>query len=113
LLFRRDESGKVLIERRDDVARLEDSKLSYGARALLYLALRIAFVRSDGDRRGIALPILCDDPLVHLDDDRRDGALKLLAATSATHQVILFTCDQRTRDQAGVAGANIVNLVKT
>jgi uncharacterized protein YhaN len=39
--------------------------------------------------------------------------LKLLAATSATHQVILFTCDQRTRDQAGVAGANIVNLVKT
>jgi hypothetical protein len=27
--------------------------------------------------------------------------------------VILFTCDQRTRDQAGVAGANIVNLVKT
>ena len=108
LLFRRDDNGKVVIERRDSVARLEDSKLSDGARALLYLALRLAFASRDAESRGIALPILCDDPLVHLDDVRRDGAIALLADTSKNHQVVLFTCDTGTRDRAASAGAQIV-----
>jgi uncharacterized protein YhaN len=110
LLYSRDDRGKVVIERRNSSARLADSKLSDGARALLYMALRLAFANNDADRRGIALPILCDDPLVHLDDSRRSGAIALLADSSRTHQVMLFTCDTATRDMAAAAGAKIVAL---
>ena len=110
LLYSRNEKGKVVIDRRNSLGRLADSKLSDGARALLYLALRLAFAKSDADRRGIALPILCDDPLVHLDDSRRIGAIALLAGSSQTHQMILFTCDTATRDMAAAAGAKIVAL---
>ena len=110
LLYSRNERGKVVIDRRNSLGRLADSKLSDGARALLYLALRLAFAKSDADRRGIALPILCDDPLVHLDDSRRIGAIALLAGSSQTHQVMLFTCDTATRDMAAEAGAKIVAL---
>ncbi len=110
LILNRDPDGKVLIERRSGSNRLLDSKLSDGARSLLYLSLRLAFAADDAERRGVALPMLCDDPLVHLDDDRRDGALALLADAARTHQVLLFTCDTSTATLAQQNGAHVVTL---
>ncbi|MBU6330554.1 MAG: hypothetical protein KGR18_11460, partial [Acidobacteria bacterium] len=86
------------------------TRLSDGARSLMYLAMRLAFAADDTERRGVALPILCDDPLVHLDDTRRPGAIGLLADASRTNQVLLFTCDDATVALARDNGAHVVHL---
>jgi uncharacterized protein YhaN len=76
----------------------------------MYLALRIAFAQKDAERRGIALPLICDDPLVHFDDERSESAIKLLAEVSKVHQVLLFTCERRTRDIAESLGARVLEI---
>lgn len=110
LVYTTDESGKPVIERVSDSARLRTSKLSTGSRALAYLALRLAFVEADRAKRGVALPILCDDPLVHVDDRRAPEVVKILAQASESNQVVLFTCHDDTRDLAVEAGARLVSL---
>ncbi len=110
LVYKRDDSGKPVIERVDDSHRLRTTKLSTGSRALAYLALRLAFVEADHAKRGVALPVLCDDPLVHVDDKRAPEVIKVLAQASASRQVILFTCHEDTRDLAVAAGAHVVSL---
>lgn len=110
LVYTTDESGKPVIERVSDTARLRTPKLSTGSRALAYLALRLAFVEADHVKRGVALPVLCDDPLVHVDDQRAPEVMKVLARASESRQVILFTCHDDTRDLAVAAGAHVVSL---
>lgn len=110
LVYTTDESGKPLIERVNDSDRLRTSKLSTGSRALAYLALRLAFVEADHAKRGVALPVLCDDPLVHVDDKRAPEVIKILQQASLKRQVILFTCHEDTRDLAVAAGAHAVTL---
>lgn len=99
-----------IIERDGAGGRLNSSKLSTGSRALVYLALRLAFVEADHQQRGIALPVLCDDPLVHIDDDRAPEVMQFLAQASQNRQVILFTCHEDTRDLAVQAGAHVVSM---
>jgi len=110
LILTRETDGKAVLERRNSSGRVVDAKLSDGARSLLYLALRLAFATDDAERRGVALPILCDDPLVHLDDSRRDGAIALLADAAQTHQVVLFTCDTATASLAQQTGAHVITI---
>ena len=110
LLYSRDDKGRVVIERDGDGGRLDDSRLSDGGRALLYFGLRIACAERDHERRGFALPLLCDDPLIHFDDRRTCAGLELLKDVAARHQVVLFTCEESTRDLAGDLGAHIVRL---
>lgn len=110
LMYSRDADGKVVIERDGDGGRLDDSRLSDGGRALLYLGVRIACAERDASRRGISLPLLCDDPLIHFDDRRTAAGLELLKDVAARHQVVLFTCEESTRDLAGDLGAHIVRL---
>lgn len=90
--------------------RLNDRFISDGGRALMYLAIRTAFAQKDAERRGIALPLICDDPLVHFDDQRSESAIALLAQVSASHQVFLFTCERRTRDIAISHGARVLEI---
>lgn len=91
---------------------LAASRLSTGARALTHLALRLATAELDADRRRVRFPIICDDPLVHLDDDRAKAVMPLLArAATDGHQVIVFTCHGRTVDAARAADARVVDLV--
>ncbi len=78
--------------------------LSTGARAVLYLSLRVAMAEQDTEERGLAMPLICDDPLVHIDDDRAEAALGLLMAASAGRQVLMFTCHERTVDVAQSIG---------
>jgi uncharacterized protein YhaN len=56
------------------------------------------------------LPLICDDPLVHFDDERSESAIKLLAEVSQAHQVLLFTCERRTRDIAESLGARVLEI---
>jgi hypothetical protein len=110
LLFSRDEKGKVQIERDGHGGKLPQSSLSEGARALLFLGIRLAFVNKDAEKRGIRLPILCDDPFIHFDDSRRDAAMRLFGDIAQKNQVIMFTCEESTRDLAISNGAHLINL---
>jgi uncharacterized protein YhaN len=86
------------------------NQLSTGARAVLYLALRLAVAEDQSKRTGVWLPLICDDPLVHLDDKRAPQAMALLAKASQNRQVILLTCSKRSLDLAEQAGAQRVSL---
>lgn len=103
--------GLQVVIRRHDGVEVEARRLSTGARALLYLAFRISLTEHDAERRGLRLPLLCDDPLVHLDDRRAREVVPLLATAAANgHQVLLFTCHDRTVAAAVGAGAEVVHL---
>jgi uncharacterized protein YhaN len=95
--------------RRHDGAVLSMRQLSTGARALVYLALRLAAAEQDAERRGgLRMPFICDDPLVHLDGPRSRAAVGLLAKTAERgHQVLLFTCHERTEHDAAAVGAAV------
>jgi len=110
VIKRRDDGGKLLIERVGSDGRVGDHAISDGGRALLYLAIRLAFAQQDAERRQIALPIICDDPLIHFDDTRQLAAVQLLKKVSADHQVVLFTCERDTRDHAVSLGATVVEI---
>lgn len=101
---------RLLIQRIGAEGRIGDHAISDGGRALLYLAIRLAFAQQDASRRQIALPIICDDPLVHFDDNRQQAAVQLLKKVSAQHQVVLFTCEGDTRDHAVSLGAHVIEM---
>lgn len=112
VMFTRTQDAKKdpVLERADNDGRLNEKFLSDGARALLYLGIRLAFAQKDADKRGIALPLICDDPLLHFDDKRSLSALQLLSKFSKNHQVLLFTCDKGSRDAAAKIGASVVEI---
>ncbi|MCX6524755.1 MAG: hypothetical protein NTX58_08325, partial [Actinobacteria bacterium] len=86
------------------------NQLSTGARAVLYLALRLAVADEQSVRTSVWLPLICDDPLVHLDDNRAPQAMALLAKAAQNRQVILLTCNERSRLLAQEAGAQTLSL---
>jgi len=110
VMFTRDAKKDPVLERADNDGRLNEKFLSDGARALLYLGIRLAFAQKDAEKRGIALPLICDDPLLHFDDKRSLSALQLLSKFSKNHQVLLFTCDKGSRDAAAKIGASVVEI---
>jgi len=110
VMFSRDDKQDPVLDRADNDGRLNEKLLSDGARALLYLGIRLAFAQKDADKRGVALPLICDDPLVQFDDDRSVSALQLLAEFSKNHQVVLFTCETSTREMASRLGAAVLEI---
>ena len=76
--------------RADGATEVDVSGLSDGTRDQLYLSLRLAsLVR----RAGVAesMPLVLDDVLIQLDDQRASAALGVLAEVSRTMQVLFFT----------------------
>jgi energy-coupling factor transporter ATP-binding protein EcfA2 len=69
------------------------SSISRGARDAFYLALRAALARELAARE--PLPLILDDPIAHLDEERRANLLALLEDLAAEIQVILLTHDRR------------------
>jgi uncharacterized protein YhaN len=67
--------------------------LSRGARDAFYLALRAALARELAARE--PLPLILDDPIAHLDEERRGVLLALLEELATEIQVILLTHDRR------------------
>ncbi|WP_153555509.1 YhaN family protein [Roseimaritima sediminicola] len=66
------------------------NRMSDGAADALYLALRLASLESHVDRRG-PFPLILDDILIQLDDDRAAAALEVLSELSEKTQIIFFT----------------------
>lgn len=112
ILIDTNESGSIAVSlSKEDGRELSSARLSTGARALTHLAIRLAMVRSDRERRQVCFPVICDDPLVHFDDERAQLVMPLLAEVAADgHQVILFTCHGRTVDAGRAVGARVVQL---
>ena len=106
----RDDDNKLVIQRISADGRISERAISDGGRALLYLAIRLAFAEQYAQEKQIALPIICDDPLIHFDDKRQKAAVELLKMTSDRHQVVLFTCESTTRDLAESMGAKVIEM---
>lgn len=64
--------------------------LSEGTRDQLYLALRLASLERHAETTD-PMPLLLDDVLVQLDDERARAALVVLAETASRMQVLFFT----------------------
>ena len=78
---------------KDDTVAHDSEYLSAGTVDLLYLAVRLAVCElalPDGE----PCPLIIDDALVNLDDERYNQAMKLLSEIARERQVILFTCRQ-------------------
>lgn len=80
--------------------------LSRGARDAFYLALRAALCRELAARE--PLPLILDDPIAHMDEERRGILLGLLEDLAEEIQVILLTHDRRVLNQ--VREAHVLSL---
>ncbi len=68
-----------------------ERRLSKGTVDQIYLALRLALVRSLSEGAE-SIPLLLDDPFANYDDARLHRALELLQRIGETNQILLFTC---------------------
>ena len=77
--------------------RVDPGALSQGARDQIHLAVRLALIElmSGGESQ----PLFLDDPFVHFDPARRERALDLVREFAKRHQVVMFTCDPRYREE--------------
>lgn len=89
VLINRDFTAKIRASG-DSVAR-ESEYLSAGTLDLMYLAVRLA-VCELALPEGESCPLIIDDALVNLDEQRTQQALELLKELAKRRQVILFTC---------------------
>ena len=94
-------------------SKLELENLSTASRAQLYLSFRLAMADQDAEnkRGGLKIPLICDDSLVHFDDERAEATLPILKEIAdKERQVILFTCHERTRKSAKAIGVKVIEL---
>jgi DNA repair exonuclease SbcCD ATPase subunit len=83
--------------------------LSRGARDAFYLSLRAAIAHELAARE--PLPLLLDDPLAHLDEERRGSLLAYLEELSTEVQVILLTHDRRSIGQIREAHVQAIGTI--
>ena len=83
---------------------------SRGTNDAVYFAVRLALTRQLAG--GQALPLLLDDPLVNLDQQRLAEALLILERLSSEHQIIFFSHDQRLLKRATRDRWNVVTLAE-
>lgn len=106
-----DLSGPHPIITYKNAVEVEDSFLSAGGRTLLYTAMRIAIMQQEEqDDKAPSLPLLCDDPLLHLDDVRTVQAFKMMKEQSEGHQIIYFTCKEEIRDLAEEMNIPVITI---
>lgn len=89
VLIDRDFSARARTQ--GDIVAREAEYLSSGTLDLMYLAVRLA-VCELAMPTGEACPLIIDDALVNLDEERLGQAMKLLRELSRERQIILFTC---------------------
>ncbi|HEU4764871.1 MAG TPA: hypothetical protein VFT93_04385, partial [Candidatus Eisenbacteria bacterium] len=81
----------------DGKERVPLEALSRGARDAFYFALRAALARELAAREPV--PLLLDDPIAHLDEERRGTMLAMLEELAREIQVVLLTHDRRVLNQ--------------
>ncbi len=89
VLINRDFSAMTRVS--DDAVTRSAEYLSAGTLDIMYLAVRLAVCElalPDGE----PCPLILDDALVNLDDERLEQAMNLLAEIARERQVILFSC---------------------
>ena len=89
VLINRDFSAMTRAQ--DDAVARNAEYLSAGTMDIMYLAVRLAVCElalPDGE----PCPLILDDALVNLDDERLEQAMKLLGEIARERQVILFSC---------------------
>ncbi len=97
VLINRDFSAMTRVS--DDAVSRRAEYLSAGTLDIMYLAVRLAVCElalPDGE----PCPLILDDALVNLDDDRLDQAMRLLSKIAAKRQVILFSCRRQEEIEA-------------
>ena len=106
-----DLSGTNPVVTYKNAVEVEDTFLSEGGRTLLYTAMRIAIMQQEAqDPHAPSLPLLCDDPLVHLDDVRTVQAFMMMKNQAEEHQIIYFTCKTEIRDLANEMNIPVVPI---
>jgi uncharacterized protein YhaN len=88
---------------------LEDA-MSAGARDVLRLSIRLAAARAHSQSRGVALPLILDDPTASIDKNRCPRLFEVLKEFAEDFQIILMTHDSAIVDLAVAAGATEVSL---
>lgn len=102
------EAGLVRIEQDRGVVTGEN--LSRGACALLGTAMRLVIMQVEAEESGLRLPLLCDDPLVHLDLQRLKDLLAFVNDHCEGHQIVYFTCKHEVKEIAGQLGIPVVEV---
>ena len=95
VLINRDFSAMTRVS--DDAVSHSAEYLSAGTLDIMYLAVRLA-VCELALPEGEPCPLILDDALVNLDEERLEQAMKLLGEIAKERQVILFSC--RRQDNA-------------
>jgi len=73
------------------------TELSRGTRELVFIAIRLALAM-DYAARDIHMPIIMDDVMVNLDEERAAQMAKLIAAVGEEHQIFFMTCNPYTSE---------------
>jgi uncharacterized protein YhaN len=95
VLINRDFSAMTRVS--DDAVSRKAEYLSAGTMDIMYLAVRLA-VCELALPEGEPCPLILDDALVNLDEERLEQAMKLLGEISKERQVILFSCRRQDND---------------
>ena len=90
-----DRDLNAMVRRAGDAISRESLFLSEGAQNALYLALRLAICELAMPDEAEKCPLILDDALVTLDDERAGNALNFLKKAADERQIILFTCHSR------------------
>ncbi|MBE0502862.1 MAG: AAA family ATPase [Desulfuromonadales bacterium] len=106
---RLDENFNPLVQVRDELWQSVD-RLSRGAQDAVFFAVRLALTRHL--TRSRHLPLLLDDPFVHLDKGRLSEMLKLLERVSQEHQLLLFSHSETLLHRAEKNGWSILSLME-
>ncbi len=92
--------------RSDDIER-SIGRWSSGLRAQVLLSVKLAIAKEMGSGQ---VPMILDDVLLPFDSERKKGAVRALHEVSEEMQVIMFTCDDETREIAEDIGIQIVRM---
>lgn len=103
-----EQGGALLAVGADGRSKQVGSELSRATTEQLYLSVRIGLAQ-DLAGRGIALPLVMDDVLVHFDPERTRAVAEVLGDCTRRQQVLVFTSQPAVRDMlAQQAGAERV-----
>ncbi|MHB8160266.1 MAG: ATP-binding protein, partial [Thermoleophilia bacterium] len=105
-----DNGNPIIVGVRPDDSRVPVEGMSDGTCDQLYLALRLATLKSRLETSE-PMPFIVDDILINFDDDRSKATIKVLADLAKRNQVVLFTHHQKIVDEAsGIKQPEIVQI---
>jgi uncharacterized protein YhaN len=94
-----------------DGVEVRDSELSSGELSVLFLAIRIAMIQQEDQRENaLRLPLICDDPLLHLDETRTTSTFTMMVNELKGRQTLYFTFRPEIRDLARSLSVPVIDL---